>query len=151
MAGSTGKAFDFKMFKRLLTYANKYKFTFYFVAIAAVLLSFFGVLRPYLLQVTIDDGIVPRDTDTLIFYIGIMGAVLLLEVVFQFCFIYFANLLGQDVIRDLRIELFEHMLEFKMKYFDRSAVGKLVTRAVSDIEPLPASSVRVSSLLLATC
>ena len=136
MAGSTGKAFDFKMFKRLLTYANKYKFTFYFVAIAAVLLSFFGVLRPYLLQVTIDDGIVPRDTDTLIFYIGIMGAVLLLEVVFQFCFIYFANLLGQDVIRDLRIELFEHMLEFKMKYFDRSAVGKLVTRAVSDIETI---------------
>lgn len=136
MAGSTGKAFDFKMFRRLLTYTNKYKFTFYFVAVAAVLLSVFGVLRPYLLQVTIDEGIVPRDTDTLVFYLGIMGGVLLLEVVFQFCFIYFANLLGQDVIKDLRIELFEHMLDFKMKYFDRSAVGKLVTRAVSDIETI---------------
>lgn len=136
MAGSTGKAFDFKMFRRLITYANKYKFTFYFVAVAAVLLSFFGVLRPYLLQVTIDEGIVPRDTDTMVFYISIMGGVLLLEVVFQFCFIYFANLLGQDVIKDLRVELFEHMLAFKMKYFDRSAVGKLVTRAVSDIETI---------------
>lgn len=136
MAGSTGKAFDFKMFRRLLTYANKYKFTFYFVAVAAVLLSVFGVLRPYLLQVTIDEGIVPRDTDILVFYLGIMGGVLLLEVLFQFCFIYFANLLGQDVIKDLRIELFEHMLDFKMKYFDRSAVGKLVTRAVSDIETI---------------
>ena len=136
MAGSTGKAFDFKMFRRLLTYANKYKFTFYFVAVAAVLLSVFGVLRPYLLQVTIDEGIVPRDTDILVFYLSIMGGVLLLEVLFQFCFIYFANLLGQDVIKDLRIELFEHMLDFKMKYFDRSAVGKLVTRAVSDIETI---------------
>lgn len=136
MAGSTGNAFDFGMFKRLMAYAHRYKWTFYFVAIAAILLSFFGVLRPYLLQVTIDEGIVPRDTDQLIFYVGVMAVVLLLEVVFQFCFIYFANLLGQDVIRDLRVELFDHMLEFKMKYFDRTAVGKLVTRAVSDIETI---------------
>ncbi len=136
MAGSTGNAFDFDMFRRLLTYAQRYKWTFYFVAIAAILLSFFGVLRPYLLQVTIDEGIVPRDTDQLVFYVGVMAIVLLLEVVFQFCFIYFANLLGQDVIRDLRVQLFDHMLQFKMKYFDRTAVGKLVTRAVSDIETI---------------
>ncbi|MEG9328571.1 ABC transporter ATP-binding protein [Salinimicrobium catena] len=136
MAASSGNAFDFKLFRRLLEYTQAYKWTFYFVAIAAILLSFFAVLRPYLLQVTIDESIVPQDNDQLLFYISLMAGVLFLEVIFQFCFIYFANWLGQEVIRDLRVNLFEHMLQFKMKYFDNSAVGRLVTRAVSDIETI---------------
>lgn len=136
MAAASGNAFDFKLFKRLLDYTNTYKWTFYFVAIAAILLSVFGVLRPYLLQLTIDEGIVPQDIDTLVYYIALMSGILLLEVLFQFCFIYFANLLGQDVVRDLRVDLFQHMIQFKMKYFDKSAVGRLVTRAVSDIETI---------------
>lgn len=136
MAGTSGNAFDFKLFKRLLDYTRAYRWTFYFVGVAAVLLSFFAVLRPYLLKVTIDDAIVPQDNEQLVFYISLMAGVLCLEVLFQFCFIYFANLLGQDVIRDLRVNLFHHMLGFKMKYFDKSAVGKLVTRAVSDIETI---------------
>ncbi|SDL45092.1 ATP-binding cassette, subfamily B, MsbA [Salinimicrobium catena] len=136
MAASSGNAFDFKLFRRLLEYTQVYKWTFYFVAIAAILLSFFAVLRPYLLQVTIDESIVPQDNDQLLFYISLMAGVLFLEVIFQFCFIYFANWLGQEVIRDLRVNLFEHMLQFKMKYFDNSAVGRLVTRAVSDIETI---------------
>ncbi|WP_424494891.1 ABC transporter ATP-binding protein [Salinimicrobium sp. GXAS 041] len=136
MAASSGNAFDFKLFKRLLEYTKAYKWTFYFVGIAAILLSFFAVLRPYLLQVIIDSAIVPEDRGELVFYVGLMAGALILEVVFQFCFIYFANLLGQDVIRDLRVDLFEHMLQFKMKYFDQSAVGRLVTRAVSDIETI---------------
>lgn len=136
MAAATGKAFDFKMFKRLLEYTNVYKWTFYFVALAAILLSVVGVLRPYLLQLTIDEGIVPQNMEMVTFYVLLMAGILLLEVLFQFCFIYFANLLGQDVVRDLRTDLFEHMLQFKMKYFDKSAVGRLVTRAVSDIETI---------------
>lgn len=136
MAASSGNAFDFKLFRRLLGYTQVYKWTFYFVAVAAVLLSFFAVLRPYLLQITIDSSIVPQDNDELIFYISLMAGVLVLEVIFQFCFIYFANWLGQEVIRDLRVNLFEHMMQFKMKYFDNSAVGRLVTRAVSDIETI---------------
>lgn len=136
MAASSGNVFDFKLFKRLLNYANAYKGTFYFVAVAAVSLSFIAVLRPYLLQLAIDESIVPKDLDKLWYYILMMGGVLLLEVIFQFCFIYFANWLGQEVIRDLRVNLFKHMLQFKMKYFDNSAVGRLVTRAVSDIETI---------------
>lgn len=136
MASNTGNAFDFKLFKRLLKYTNPYKGTFYFVGIAAILLSFFSVLRPYLLQITIDKAIVPADGGELIFYISLMAGVLILEVVFQFCFIYFANWLGQEVVRDLRVNLFRHMLQFKMKYYDKSAVGRLVTRAVSDIETI---------------
>lgn len=136
MASATGNAFDFTLFKRLIKYTNPYKWTFYFVALAAILLSFFAVLRPYLLQVTIDDSIIPKDNDNLVFYISMMLVVLFLEVIFQFCFIYFANWLGQEVVRDLRVNLFRHMLRFKMKYYDKSAVGRLVTRAVSDIETI---------------
>lgn len=136
MATGTGKAFDIGLFKRLLRYTNPYKWTFYFVALAAILLSFFAVLRPYLLQIIIDDSIIPKDNDNLVYYITLMLIALILEVVFQFLFIYYANWLGQEVIRDLRVKLFEHMLQFKMKYFDKSAVGRLVTRAVSDIETI---------------
>ncbi|WP_037315757.1 ABC transporter ATP-binding protein [Salegentibacter sp. Hel_I_6] len=136
MASNTGSAFDFNLFKRLLKYTNPYKVTFYFVAIAAILLSFFAVLRPYLLKVTVDDAITPQNYDNLVFYVGLMAGVLLLEVIFQFLFVYFANWLGQEVVRDLRVNLFKHMLNFKMTYFDKSAVGRLVTRAVSDIETI---------------
>ena len=104
--------------------------------ITAILLSFFAVARPYLLQVTIDDSITPKDNGNLIFYVSLMIGFLILEVTSQFFFIYFANLLGQNVVRDLRVNLFKHMLQFKMKYYDKSAVGRLVTRAVSDIETI---------------
>lgn len=136
MATGTGNAFDFNLFRRLLKYTNPYKWTFYFVAVAAILLSFLAILRPYLLQVTIDESILPMDGENLVYYISLMLGALLLEVIFQFLFIYYANWLGQEVIRDLRVNLFKHMLRFKMKYFDKSAVGRLVTRAVSDIETI---------------
>jgi subfamily B ATP-binding cassette protein MsbA len=136
MAAGTGNAFDFNLFKRLIKYTNPYKWTFYFVALAAILLSLFAVLRPYLLQLTIDNSILPQDGENLVYYITLMLIALMLEVIFQFLFIYFANWLGQEVIRDLRVNLFKHMLQFKMKYYDKSAVGRLVTRAVSDIETI---------------
>lgn len=136
MASNTGNAFDFKLFKRLLKYTNPYKLTFYFVGVAAILLSFFSVLRPYLLQITIDDAIMPAEYENLVFFVSLMAGILLLEVIFQFLFVYYANWLGQEVVRDLRVNLFRHMLRFKMAYYDKSAVGRLVTRAVSDIETI---------------
>ncbi|MHA7058546.1 ABC transporter ATP-binding protein [Aquimarina sp. M1] len=136
MAEKSGKAFDFKLFRRLISYTNPYRVTFYFVAFAAVLLSAFAILRPLLLQKTIDKSLIPKDKELILFYVSLMLVVLLLEVIFQFLFIYFANWLGQEVIRDLRVKLFDHMLNFKKQYYDRSAVGRLVTRAVSDIETI---------------
>ncbi len=136
MAEKSGKAFDFKLFKRLITYTNPYRLTFYFVGISAILLSVFGVLRPYLLQQTIDRTITPKDNELLIYFISLMVGVLFLEVISQLVFIYFANWLGQEVIRDIRVKLFKHMLGFKKQYYDQSAVGRLVTRAVSDIETI---------------
>lgn len=124
------------LFKRLLKYTNPYKRIFYFVGVAAILVSLFAVLRPILLQETIDEALIPADFDDLIYYVSLMLGVLVLEVIFQFCFIYYANWLGQEVVRDIRVKLFGHMLGFKMKYYDKSAVGRLVTRAVSDIETI---------------
>ena len=136
MASKTGNAFDMDLFKRLLKYTNPYKRIFYFVGVAAILVSLFAVLRPILLQQTVDEALIPSDFDSLIYYVSLMLGVLILEVIFQFCFIYYANWLGQEVVRDIRVKLFRHMLGFKMKYYDKSAVGRLVTRAVSDIETI---------------
>lgn len=136
MAEKSGKAFDFKLFRRLITYTNPYRLTFYFVGFSAILLAILSIVNPYLLRETIDRTIIPKDGELLIYFICLMLGVLLLDVITQFLFIYFANWLGQEVIRDIRVKLFEHMLGFKKQYYDQSAVGRLVTRAVSDIETI---------------
>lgn len=133
---TTGNAFNFKLFKRLLSYTKPYRGTYYFVALSAILLAALAVAMPKLIKDLIDEYIIPQRMEDIYIVISIMVGVLLLEVLLQFSFIFYANWLGQQVIRDLRLKLFSHMLSFKMKYFDKSAVGKLVTRAVSDIETI---------------
>lgn len=130
------KAFDTQLFKRILFYTKPYQWRFKSVVLWAIGLSVFAALRPYLLKNTIDDYIKTHDGNGLIFYILLMGVVLILEVLSQFYFVYWANWLGQDIVRDIRIKLFDHMLRFKMKYYDHSPVGQLVTRSVSDIEAI---------------
>lgn len=136
MKNNSGNAFDTKLFKRLLRYTTPYNKTFYFVIFSAIMLSGLAVLRPYLLRLTIDKGITESDSESLIFYVSSMLVVLIFEVLFQFSFIFYANWLGQEVIRDIRVKLFKHMMNFKKQYFDNSSVGRLVTRAVSDIETI---------------
>ena len=130
------KAFDTQLFKRILFYTKPYQWRFRGVIFWAIGLSVFAALRPYLLKNTVDDYIKTHDSHGLVFYILLMGIVLILEVISQFYFVYWANWLGQDIVRDIRIKLFDHMLRFKMKYYDHSPVGQLVTRSVSDIESL---------------
>ena len=127
---------DVSLFKRLLAFAKPYRITFILVLVSAVLLSGFSTLSPYLLKITIDDYITLRDYDGMLLLIALMALTLVLEVVFQFVFIYYANWLGQHVIFDLRNMLYRHMIQFKMAYYDKSAVGRLVTRVVSDIETI---------------
>ena len=136
MAETTGNAFDFKLFKRLLAFTKPYRFVFYFVAFAAIIMSGLAVLRPYLLELAIDNSMVPKDGDGFMKYIILMVVVLMLEVIFQFAFIFYTNWLGQSVIRDMRQKLFRLIMSFKMKYFDKSAVGRLTTRAVNDVETI---------------
>ncbi|HZW77993.1 MAG TPA: ABC transporter ATP-binding protein [Flavobacteriaceae bacterium] len=136
MSKTTGKAFDVGLFRRLMAFTKPYRAVFYFVAFAAIAMSALAVVRPYLLRLAIDESIVPREWESFMTYVVLMVVVLLLEVIFQFAFAYYANWLGQHVIRDLRIKLFNLMVSFKMKYFDRSAVGRLTTRAVNDVETI---------------
>jgi subfamily B ATP-binding cassette protein MsbA len=132
----TGSILDVSLFKRLMQYIRPYRFTFVFVLTAAILLSVFSTLNPYLLKITVDDYITLKDYNGMLVFIGIMTGVLFLEVFFQFSFIYYANWLGQRVVYDLRKELFRRMIGFRMTFFDKSAVGRLVTRAVNDIETI---------------
>jgi subfamily B ATP-binding cassette protein MsbA len=136
MESTTGNAFNLRLFKRLLSFTKPYQITFYFVAISAILIAIAAIGMPYLIQVAIDDNIVPKQFEGFTTIIILMIAVLIVDVFLQLSFIYYANWLGQQVIRDLRLKLFNHMMGFKMQYFDKSAVGKLVTRAVSDIETI---------------
>ena len=130
------KAFDTKVFKRILEYTKPYKNRFNGVIVFAISLSVFAALRPYLLKQTVDGYIKTQDANGLLFYVTIMGIVLLLEVFSQFYFVFWANWLGQDIVKDIRIKLFKHMLSFRMKYYDNAPVGQLVTRSVSDIEAI---------------
>ena len=136
MAQVSGKIFDLKLFSKLMAFVKPFKQTYYFVLVAAILLSIFSTLTPYLLKVTVDDYIRLRDYEGMVLFVGFMLGALVLEVVFQFLFVFYANWLGQKVIKDLRVELFEKIIFFKMSYFDKTAVGRLVTRAVSDIETI---------------
>jgi subfamily B ATP-binding cassette protein MsbA len=100
------------------------------------MLSFLAVSRPYLLNEIITTKLYESDEKGLIVLVSLLAGILFLEVIVQFLFIFFANWIGQSIIKDIRIKLFKHMLHFKMKYFDTNSVGKLVTNAVSDIEKI---------------
>ena len=130
------KAFDTLVFKRILKYTKPYQWRFNSVVAFAISLSVFAALRPYLLKQTVDGYIKTHNAQGLLFYIALMGIVLLLEVFSQFYFVLWANWLGQDIVKDIRVKLFRHMLRFRMKYYDNAPVGQLVTRSVSDIEQI---------------
>jgi len=132
----TGKAFDFKIFKRLMVYVRHYRKEFLFSIVSVLLLAGLAAVRPVLLRLIVDDYILSENAQQLLNFSLILFGVLLLEVVFQFMFIFFTNWLGQHIIKDIRAQLFNKVLKFKMQYFNKTPVGKLVTRVVSDIETI---------------
>ncbi|TDT47241.1 ABC-type multidrug transport system fused ATPase/permease subunit [Maribacter spongiicola] len=134
MDKDSGKAFDTRLFKRLLAYTKPYKITFYGVALAAILLSCFAILTPLIVKKIIDEAIKESNAEMLLYLTIAMLVVLLGQVICQLAFNYYANWLGESVIKDVRISLFKKMLSFKMKYFDNSSLGVLVTRAVADMQ-----------------
>ncbi|WP_394747018.1 ABC transporter ATP-binding protein [Spongiimicrobium salis] len=134
MDKETGKAFDIRLFKRLVAHTKPYRLTFYGVALAAILLSGFAILTPLILRDIVDGAIKNTDSERLLFLVVSMLGVLLGQVISQLLFNYYANWLGESVIKDIRIKLFERMIGFRMKYFDNSSIGLLVTRAVADMQ-----------------
>ncbi len=134
MDKDSGKAFDMRLFKRLLAHTKPYQLTFYMVALAAILLSTFAVITPIILSKIINEAIGNSDAEQLLFFCMLMLGALLSQVSCQLLFNYYANWLGESVIKDIRINLFKRMMGFKMTYFDNSSIGVLVTRAVADMQ-----------------
>ena len=134
MSKTKESIFDFKLFKRLFEYIKPYKAIFFGLILLVVLLAIFSATTPYITKYAIDDSITNRVEKDFLFYILLMLAVLVLQTVFQLLFIYYAAWLGQNLVMDVRVKLFDHLLRFKMKYYDNSSVGLLITRAVTDME-----------------
>jgi ATP-binding cassette subfamily B multidrug efflux pump len=134
MAEKKKNIFDGSLFTRLLKYIRPYRTVFVISLLCVIGLAVFGALRPYVLQQAIDTQIAEKKYDGFVFYIVVMLMLLMFEVICQLLFIYYASWLGQSVVRDIRVKLFDHMLKFKMAYFDKSSVGVLITRAVTDME-----------------
>ena len=130
------KNFNLKLFNRLIGFTKPYKFNFIFVSFSAIIISFLSILNQYFLKIAVDEYITPKDYKGLLIVIVLMLSVLCFQVIFQFLFIYFTNLLGQKVVYDIRTKLFKTIINFKMSYYDKSSVGRLVTRTVSDMETI---------------
>ena len=121
-----------------MSFAKRYKLNFFIATTSTILLALVSLLSPYLIKETVDKYITEKDTQGLIHNVMLMFGVVLIETLLRFTYIYFANWVGQHIIRDIRAKIFRHILQFKMSYFDRNSVGKLVTRVVSDIETIAA-------------
>ena len=132
----SGKAFDIKIFLRLMSFAKGYKLKFSIAAISTISLAFVSAINPYIIGETVNDFVTNQDISNLVYYIKILLTIVFAEVLLQFMFIYFANWVGQHIIRDIRATVFRNINSFKMSYFDTTSVGKLVTRVVSDIETI---------------
>ena len=136
MAEVSGKAFDFNLFKRVLRYAGPYKKLFGYSAILVVFLGALGTARPILVRQAMDNYILKFDGAGLLNVTLLLVALLVVESVFQFAFSYATSYLGQAVIRDIRVSLYEKLMKFRLSFFDKTPIGTLVTRTVSDIESI---------------
>ena len=130
------KYFDLKQFVKLMQFVKPYNKSFYLVIFYAVILSVITTVTPYLLKIVVDDYIIPKDYSGMTLIILLMIIALTVEVLFMFCFTYYSNWLGQKVIKDIRVKIFDKIINLKMSFFDKNSVGRLVTRAVNDIETI---------------
>ncbi|PCI95059.1 MAG: antibiotic ABC transporter ATP-binding protein [Flavobacteriales bacterium] len=148
-----GKAFDFSLFRRVMTYVKPYNKTFYITASLTMFLAIISLVRPILIQIAVDKFIIGNESkgfpfisdfinlftfeyksDGLLFITQLLIGALIIEAILQYFFTLLGNLLGQNVIKDLRNETFKHVINFKLKYFDNTPIGKLITNTVTDIE-----------------
>lgn len=132
----SGNAFDLKLLLRILRYSKPYRGVFFLAAMLVLVAAVLAPLRPWLIQYTLDETIIIARPNMLKFMTMIIIGMLVLEAVVQFAQTYFANWLGQSVIRDLRVDVFRKITNFRLKYFDQTPIGTLITRAVNDLETI---------------
>lgn len=125
------------VFKRLLSYWRTYKGLFFIAVSCTLLLAIIGPFRPWLIGEVVQKYIVEtQNGEELLTWTLVILGILLLEGVLQFVSNYFSNLFAQSIIRDIRQQLMGHILKFRIRYFDKTQVGSLVTRLISDLEAI---------------
>ncbi len=130
------KKLDLAVVRRIFQYIKPYKTKFFFAVAITLSLSALAIARPLIIKLTIDKYIIAKDADMLlVMVIALLGA-LTIEALFQFLNIYITSTIGQSIIKDLRNQVYNHILNFRSKYFDTTPIGMLVTRAISDVEAL---------------
>ncbi|MCP4457847.1 MAG: ABC transporter ATP-binding protein [Cytophagales bacterium] len=127
---------DIKILKRLFVFAQPYKKHFWVLVLLTILLAFAGPLRPKLVQLTIDNELTQGDFPGLVNMIMLLVGLLFFQAIVQYFHTYLAGWLGQHIIKDIRIKLYRHIQGLRLKFFDNTPIGQLVTRNVSDIETL---------------
>ena len=136
MSRVSGKTFDIPLLNRIMQYVHPYRFTFFSTASFAILLAFLSPTRPLLIQYAFDNYILTPNLPQLLNITLLLVVLLIVESIVQYFYIYWANWLGQRVVRDLRMQVYKHIVNFKQQYFDNTPIGTLVTRVVSDIETI---------------
>lgn len=132
----SGNILDLQILKRLFVFAKPYKKEFYLVVFLTVALAALVPLRPYLIQLAIDNDVARGDYNGLVFWVIVLLILLVGQAIVQYYHTYMSNWLGQFIIKDIRIKLFKHIQDLRLKFFDKTPIGRLVTRNVSDIETL---------------
>ncbi len=128
------KTVDTKIIKRIFSYIKPYKKNFILAICTTITLAFLSPVRPYLIQYTFDHYVSASDFAMLLNMTIVLIILLLFEAFFQFADSLLTNRLGQYIIKDIRVQLYKHIVNLRLKYFDNTPIGTIVTRAVSDIE-----------------
>ena len=131
-----GKAYDAKLMKRLLGYVKPYKRFVIFAILLNIVVAALGPIRPYLTKIAVDDYIANSDYHGLFIISLILFGSLIFQAVIQYFLTYFTQYLGQKTLYDLRTQIFNHIQKLALKFFDRTPIGRLVTRATNDVEAL---------------
>ena len=132
----TGNAFDLSLLKRVMTYVQPYRFLFWTALFITVFSGFVSVIRPLIIGIMVGGLVVQPDVQELTIYAWIVLGLIFVEAVLQFFQSYMSSKIGQLVMRDIRSQLFARIVNFRLKYFDKTPIGTLVTRCVSDIETM---------------
>ncbi|MFA9290468.1 MAG: ABC transporter ATP-binding protein [Solirubrobacteraceae bacterium] len=121
---------------RVVKIGLKEKKFFYPALLVALCLAFFSSYRPLLIKRAVDSNILEKDFNGLVYTMGLIIVILLFEVIFQFLFVFLSNFIAQNVIKDIRVNLFNKLLNANLSFFDKTPIGVLVTRCVSDISTI---------------
>ena len=132
----SGNLFDLKILKRLLVFCRPYIKVFYILVILTLSLSVLQPIRPYITQIIIDDYVTVNDLIGLKKMILLLFFLLILNAIVMYFHTYLSGWLGQNIIKDIRIKLFSHIQKFRLRFFDKTPIGRIVTRNVSDIETI---------------